>query len=109
MKNGRFENIDGYEYYLNDILHREDGPAMEKYGEQYWAINGHLHRIGGPAFIGKYSIQYYQDGNLHREDGPALILFSSGQNHNYWAYHGEHLDCKSQKEFEQLIKWKAFW
>jgi hypothetical protein len=34
----------------NDKLHREDGPAIEKYdGSKYWYINGQYHREDGPA------------------------------------------------------------
>jgi hypothetical protein len=44
-------NSDGYKsWYLNDKLHREDGPAC-KYsdGSKYWYLNGKLHRKDGPA------------------------------------------------------------
>ena len=37
-------------YYLNNVLHREDGPAMETAnGRKYWYINGKLHRVDGPS------------------------------------------------------------
>ena len=37
-------------WYLNDKLHREDGPAVEYAdGDKYWYINGELHRENGPA------------------------------------------------------------
>ncbi len=33
-----------------DILHREDGPAVEgANGNKYWWLNGELHREDGPA------------------------------------------------------------
>jgi hypothetical protein len=51
MKNGLI--IDNYGvkyYYLNDLLHREDGPAKEwRNGDKEWWINGKRHREDGPA------------------------------------------------------------
>ena len=38
------------EWYLNDKLHREDGPAREyANGSKYWYLNDKLHREDGPA------------------------------------------------------------
>ena len=37
-------------WYLNDVFHREDGPAIEyANGDKYWYLNGKLHREDGPA------------------------------------------------------------
>ena len=37
-------------WYLNDKLHREDGPAVEYAdGDKYWYLKGELHRENGPA------------------------------------------------------------
>ena len=37
-------------WYLNDKLHREDGPAMEfSDGDRGWYLNGKQHREDGPA------------------------------------------------------------
>lgn len=37
-------------WYLNDELHREDGPAIEwADGGNEWWLNGKFHRIDGPA------------------------------------------------------------
>ena len=68
----KFGNI---HYYLNDRLHRTDGPAVEDSdGARYYYIHGKYHREGGPAveYIcgGK---KYYINGKLHRENGPAVI------------------------------------
>jgi len=55
MLNGLIVNGRGTKcYYVNNKLHREDGPAIEWVnGEKQWIINGHL---------------------LHREDGPAILM-----------------------------------
>ena len=37
-------------WYLNNKLHREDGPACEHVGGyKAWYVNGNLHRLDGPA------------------------------------------------------------
>ena len=37
-------------WYLNDELHREDGPAVElNNGNKEWWLNGERHREDGPA------------------------------------------------------------
>jgi hypothetical protein len=37
-------------WYLNDLLHREDGPAVEHVnGAKEWYLHGQLHRTDGPA------------------------------------------------------------
>ena len=37
-------------YYVDDVLHREDGPAIQYIsGEKAWYKKGKLHREDGPA------------------------------------------------------------
>ena len=39
-------------YYLNNRLHRLDGPAIENSnGIKEWWVNGKRHRLDGPAII----------------------------------------------------------
>jgi hypothetical protein len=46
-------------WYVNEKLHREDGPAIEwPDGEQRWFLNGILHREDGPAVV-------YPDGKKY--------------------------------------------
>ena len=79
---------DGYEtnYWLKDgLLHREDGPAVVYYnGDKIW----------------------YKNGLCHREDGPAVEHYDG---YKSWWYNGEMLSCKSQKEFDKLMKLKLLW
>lgn len=71
-------------WWLNERLHREDGPAIEYAdGSKWWYINGQLHRTDGPAL---------DDGNF-----------------KLWYYQGTKIDCKSQFEFERYLRLKAFW
>ena len=54
-------------YYVNNILHREDGPAVEWHdGSKAWYVNGKRHREDGPAI--EYSDgdkHWYLDGKLY--------------------------------------------
>lgn len=68
------------QFYFNDKLHREDGPARIRYlndddeVDKYWYKHGELHRDKGPAI--EYSNEtylWYKHGKLHREEGPAII------------------------------------
>ena len=61
----------GYEeWYLNDKLHREDGPAVEwDNGYKSWYLNGKRHREDGPAI--EYSDgdkEWYLNGIEYTED-----------------------------------------
>ena len=74
-------------HYYNDLnqYHREDGPAIER-------ANG--------------SKRWFRNGQYHREDGPAVEL-ADGTKH--WYFRGKYIDCKTNEEFLQLMKLKAFW
>jgi hypothetical protein len=75
-------------WYLNENLHREDGPAVEyENGDKEWYLNGKLHREDGPAveWTGGRK-EWYLNGKRHREDGPA-IEFASGV--KYWYLNGK--------------------
>ena len=52
MRNGRYiDNAGTVRRYLNDQLHRIDGPAVEwANGTRMWYLNGQRHRTDGPAF-----------------------------------------------------------
>jgi hypothetical protein len=85
MKNGLIIDQDGNKfYYLNDQLHRTNGPAIEY--------------IGG-------SKAWYLNGKRHRTDGPAIEWFTGSK---CWYYHDERIYCNSQKEFEQWLRFRAF-
>jgi hypothetical protein len=43
---------DGMNWCIDDMFHREDGPAVESFdGTKYWYTRDKLHRIDGPAKI----------------------------------------------------------
>jgi len=86
MRQGLMSDEDGSKWwFLNNLLHRKDGPAVEcAGGNKEWWING----------------------MLHREDGPA-IEYTNGE--KFWYLNGERINCSTQEEFERLLKLKAFW
>ena len=86
MKNGLIILDDGDKrWYLNDKLHRKDGPAAEcTDGRKYWYLNG----------------------KLHREDGPAI---EHTDGYKAWYYHGKYLKVSSLKEFRRLVDLSIFW
>jgi hypothetical protein len=109
MKDGMVVAKDGTKrWYSDGRLHRENGPAvMYIDGTNVWYYHGEIHRDNGPAMEHLNGTKcWYIRGQLHREDGPAMeFLNGSG----FWYYHNRRVDCASQKEFERLIKVKAFW
>ena len=52
-------------WYLNGILHRDDGPAVECVdGEKHWYVNGRCHRNDGPAVeFANGGTEYWINGN----------------------------------------------
>ena len=68
-------------YYVNNVLHREDGPAIEDVnGNKYW----------------------YKNGLLHREDGPAIEKVSG---YNSWNLNGKQYGIDNDFTNES---WKKF-
>ena len=85
------------EWYLNNKLHREDGPAIEySNGGKSWYLNGERHREDGPAveWINGYK-EWYLNGKLHREDGPAI---EGKDNYESWFLNGEYLTKKQHRK-----------
>ena len=76
-------------------------------GDKSWYLNGKLHRTDGPAieYADGYKAWYF-DGKCHRTDGPAI---ENANGDKYWYFDDNQIDCKSQEEFERLLKLKAFW
>jgi hypothetical protein len=88
-------------YYLNDELHRLDGPAIEyHYGEgKEWYQNGQLHRVSGPAIEKSNNHkEWWQNGQRHRTDGAAVEL-SDGD--KWWFINGVQLTAA---EFKLAVK-----
>jgi hypothetical protein len=86
MRNGLIiDNIGNHHWYLNDVLHRTDGPAIETAnGCKAWFFNGLPHRANGPAV--EYNTggrQWYFNDARHRRDGPAI---EHADGSKFWYY-----------------------
>ena len=89
-------------WYLNDRLHREDGPAVEEVdGAKIWYLNGRLHRTDGPAIESTDgSKRWYLNGWLHREDGPA-VEYADGT--KLWYLNGvEFTETEWRKQIQKI-------
>lgn len=65
-------------------------------GTKRWYLNNHLHREDGPAVEwSDDSKEWYLNGQLHREDGPA-VEWSDGIKR--WYLNGKKLTEKEHKE-----------
>jgi hypothetical protein len=57
-----------------------DNPHIDKNGTQRWYLNDKLHRTDGPAAIYADGDHYWCLNNtVHRTDGPAVIYANGGQ------------------------------
>jgi hypothetical protein len=91
-----FSIVNGHQCWFdeNGEIHREDGPAfISAHGDKQWEIHGINHRLDGPAI--EWASDRDRDGNLREQ--------------SWWFYKGERISCSSQKEFEKMLKMKAFW
>ena len=75
-------------WYIDDKLHREDGPAVETAnGHKAWYINGKCHREDGPAIEdADGDKEWWLDGKRHREDGHAV---ESANGSKEWYINGK--------------------
>ena len=88
----------GYKsWWLNDKLHREDGPAYEcSDGNKYWFLNGKRHREDGPAIEGyDGSKSWWLNDKRHREDGPA---YENADGDKSWYLNGEEVTEEEHKK-----------
>ena len=90
-------------WYLDDKLHREDGPAVEYTDGRTWYLNGKLHRVDGPAMEYYNGSKYwFLNDKFHRTDGPAIELTSGTK---YWFLNG--VEYTEADWFKQTQKVKA--
>ena len=54
-------------FYKEDLLHREDGPAIEfASGEKHWYYENRFHRLDGPAVeYANGKVEYYLEGKKY--------------------------------------------
>ena len=81
-------------------------------GNKYWNSKGHLHREDGPA-IEKYHVKsWYVNGKCHRVDGPAIeytngfkCWFINGRQYSFdeWL---DKLQISDEEKIMLCLKWK---
>jgi hypothetical protein len=88
-------------WFLNDKLHREDGPAVEYTDGRNWYLNGKLHRVDGPAMECYNGSKYwFLNDKFHRTDGPAIELPSGTK---YWFLNGvEYTESEWSKQTQKV-------
>jgi hypothetical protein len=64
-----------------------------------------ISEINGWVYTGIGRLHYI-NGVLSRLDGPAI---ARDDGYNYWYIGGKYIECKTQEEFEQIMKLKTFW
>lgn len=83
-------------------------------GNKFWhkgdplnkSVFDDLHRLDGPAIEWSDGTGWwFEDGKQHRLDGPAVEWLRHKPD---WYFEGKQIECSSQKEFERIIKLKAF-
>jgi len=114
MRNGRYIDDNGdVRWYLNNELHREDGPAVERAdGSRRWYLHGKLHRTNGPAIEWANGTHFwYLSGKCHRTDGPA-VEYPNGtcqwylnDEHYTFAEWLEQLNTTPESRTLLIIKW----
>ena len=91
MRNGReIDNFGTIKYWKNGKRHREGGPShIFQNGDLNWHQNDVLHREDGPAIMRRDYCEYWIEGELHREDGPAIEWYSDKyKGRNKWYFKG---------------------
>lgn len=75
-----------YGWQLNNLWHREDGPAiLYDNGHEEWYIHGRLHRAGGPAITFKDgSYEWHLNGQCHRDEESGPSCYVSRTKTCYW-------------------------
>ena len=91
-------------YYINKVLHREEGPAVEYFdGGKEWWVNDKLHREDGPAVeYASGEKLWYKNGLQHREDGPA-VEYANGK--KFWYLNNK---CYGSNDKFNNKTWKKF-
>ena len=87
-------------WYLDDKLHRVDGPAVEwSDGTKRWFLNGKQHRVDGPAIEYADGSKYWcLNDKRHRVDGPA-VEYADGT--KYWYLNDKEL---TQAQWIEAVK-----
>jgi hypothetical protein len=74
-------------YYKGNVLHRNDGPAIDGANKIYYQ-NGAVHRTDGPAVVYANGLEsWYYQNQVHRSDGPAVEHKGSDGSESFVDYY----------------------
>jgi hypothetical protein len=71
-------------------------------GTKEWYVNDELHREDGPAIEGAIGNEWHINGKLHREDGPAIEWHNG---YKEWHINGQKM---TEQEFHSRKKWNSY-
>jgi hypothetical protein len=89
---------------MHESICRTDG-----YGNKHWYLNDKLHRLDGPAIeLANGNKQWCLDGEIHRTDGPAIEWADGNKT---WYLHGilysfDEFVIEMNWTTEQIAIWK---
>lgn len=98
-------------WYINGLMHREDGPAYDSELYKEWWVNGYLHRENGePAIIDEISNrkEWWVNGMAHREnDKPAIVVDNKAK--EWWVNGKRHRENDEPAIIEEIYNIKEWW
>jgi hypothetical protein len=82
--------IQDISYYVNNKLHRKDGPAIIQRCNktEIWYKNNKQHRIGGPSYIAEKEKIWKADDKFHRVNGPAVQTINLKKTKKFYYFMG---------------------
>ena len=78
------DDLEIFNLYL-EAAHGEPQMTEDKHGTKRWWLHNVLHREDGPAVETSNGKSWFRNGKLHREDGPAVEQYSGEL---FWALNG---------------------
>jgi hypothetical protein len=92
---------------LGDCSHEADERTRQRENAGYLMSDTEDDDKPGFIAVDGYKAWYHPiTRRWHRTNGPARI-WKDGREE--WYLYGEYIDCKTQEEFEKLMRLKAFW
>lgn len=89
-------SADAEEWWYKGFRHRVIGPAIQyKNGDREWFVDGKRHRVKGPAIIKDGQLEWWQNNMRYRENGPHVITEDGDL---YW-YNGTRQDVITSEDF----------
>lgn len=87
-------------------LHRIGGPAVLclKGTREEWWVNDQLHRTDGPALTTDSRQEWWVNDQRHRIDGPAIVIYGHPDGEHKWFFGGCRVPVTDQQAFENWLE-----